>query len=742
MKLLTLSLVMINGFVQPVATTIATTLDSSESGGVVQQTEALEASKELIKPTESSSSEVASERSTEKVEESKEEPTTNSSEKVVKQEEKAKKSSRAVVTAAEWMPDENLRNAVTDFLGLERGADFTKEDLQNHGANSNILINFDATGYGIENLKGIKYFKHKRIFRFDNNNIKTLDFNEFPRAINEGEIESYNTVFQLDLQNNNISEIIPPVNGGTLQIADLNLSFNKLKKIDISYYIGKNDMLNISNNQIENFIFNKTKGVPYRSMDASNNNITNIDGLKRVADFFVTPSHEVYNFSGNKITDISKVTAVKAQQQTIEITFDISNQRPTLPNQQIDFENQFIPIIIPAVIDYDGVWAQQKQASAMEVLKGEYLNVEGLFQFNQLLSGNRDVSGVASTSWEKNIYDVPIPGGINGDYHTPNILFSGTYSFNYTIRSETPPPVINPTNPGDKEITGKGEPGYEITVTFPDGSTGTTTVKPDGTWAIPTPPSVNLNPGDVVTGIQTNPGTSKPSKPTEVIVSEFVEAKLTVNFSYSGGEVLPDYTTVIEGLKVGDKVDLASNQAVKDKIAQLEAAGYTVATRPENEAAFAITEPNMTAQYTVIGNLTFKSAPTTINFGSLTYNGKVQRVDNPTVDGKLEVVDTRQGTDKTTWQMKARVEKPMTHATKDSVLVDALQYNKNGEAIVLTGTSNLISEKASGGSAVINDTWGTTKETDGVKLVVDPKTSAFDAGSYDGVITWSLETVE
>ena len=64
---------------------------------------------------------------------------------------------------------------------------------------------------------------------------------------------------------------------------------------------------------------------------------------------------------------------------------------------------------------------------------------------------------------------------------------------------DTTAPEIDPIAPGDKEISGKGDrPNEEITVTFPDGSTVTTTTDENGNWKVEVPSDVELNPGDKV----------------------------------------------------------------------------------------------------------------------------------------------------------------------------------------------------------------------------------------------------
>ncbi|PNZ56840.1 YSIRK signal domain/LPXTG anchor domain surface protein, partial [Staphylococcus condimenti] len=54
------------------------------------------------------------------------------------------------------------------------------------------------------------------------------------------------------------------------------------------------------------------------------------------------------------------------------------------------------------------------------------------------------------------------------------------------------------------EVTGTGEPDSTVTVTFPDGTTGTGTVDNDGNWTVPVPEGKTLNNGDEVTANETD----------------------------------------------------------------------------------------------------------------------------------------------------------------------------------------------------------------------------------------------
>ncbi|RZI01408.1 Ig-like domain-containing protein [Staphylococcus condimenti] len=80
-------------------------------------------------------------------------------------------------------------------------------------------------------------------------------------------------------------------------------------------------------------------------------------------------------------------------------------------------------------------------------------------------------------------------------------------------------PVINPVEAGSTEVTGTGAPEGTVTVTFPDGTTGTGTVDNDGNWTVQVPEGTTLNNGDEVTANETdkagNTSTDKTATVTE-----------------------------------------------------------------------------------------------------------------------------------------------------------------------------------------------------------------------------------
>ncbi|WP_188351547.1 Ig-like domain-containing protein, partial [Staphylococcus chromogenes] len=80
----------------------------------------------------------------------------------------------------------------------------------------------------------------------------------------------------------------------------------------------------------------------------------------------------------------------------------------------------------------------------------------------------------------------------NGNVSTP-----GNGTVTDTIAPDAP--VVNNPQPNDGTVTGTGEPGGTVTVTFPNGEVVTGTVEEDGTWTVDVPPTVTLTEGDVIT---------------------------------------------------------------------------------------------------------------------------------------------------------------------------------------------------------------------------------------------------
>ncbi len=84
------------------------------------------------------------------------------------------------------------------------------------------------------------------------------------------------------------------------------------------------------------------------------------------------------------------------------------------------------------------------------------------------------------------------------------------------IVGQTPKPTVDDITEGDRTVTGKGQPGATIEVTFPGGKKGTGTVDGNGDWTVNVPSDVDLVAGNEVDVTQKAPGfeTSEPVRKT------------------------------------------------------------------------------------------------------------------------------------------------------------------------------------------------------------------------------------
>lgn len=225
------------------------------------------------------------------------------------------------------------------------------------------------------------------------------------------------------------------------------------------------------------------------------------------------------------------------------------------------------------------------------------------------------------------------------------------------------------------------------------------------------------------------------SVPVKVIEADVV---LTVEFVNEINQLLPEYTVILDG-KIWDVVDLTTEPTVLEQIQALDQAGYEIVTRPENESSFALTQTEMTARYQVTGLLRLTSAPNALDFGSLTYNARTQRVEKPTFDQEKEpllVTDTRASAD-SGWTMMATLSSPLVNED-DKELVNALRYVFEGEETILD-TNALIIHRQNDAQRLFNvsDTWGDTQGSDGLKLQIGSR-DVVHAGNYQGTITWTI----
>lgn len=223
---------------------------------------------------------------------------------------------------------------------------------------------------------------------------------------------------------------------------------------------------------------------------------------------------------------------------------------------------------------------------------------------------------------------------------------------------------------------------------------------------------------------------------------------LKVQFVNENDEPMDGYTLTItekngEKLVVSDEVDLTDSQyGVTQKLADIEKAGFEIIQRPAKETALYLDNTSVTATYKVTGLVYLASAPATINFGAISYDAKVKRVDDGTYEGDLVVNDTR--ATKSKWLLGAKLQSQMTNSADKSItLVDSLQYINGDDTIILNdGYQPIYQENDSKETSMkvtnISDTWGKTKESNGIKLVVDPEKAKVLKGTYTGVIEWQF----
>lgn len=239
---------------------------------------------------------------------------------------------------------------------------------------------------------------------------------------------------------------------------------------------------------------------------------------------------------------------------------------------------------------------------------------------------------------------------------------------------------------------------------------------------------------EVIVVITTAQGVSKEIK-VPITVGE-TNSILTIEFIDEDGIVNESKTITIDTL-TGTVIDLTKNDDVKAVLSALENDGYKITQRPANEGNITVTS-NMTVQYHYSGIVYLASAPDMIDFGTIQFTALDVHVKNPTLTGKdLMVRDTRSSTKKSSWDVKARVTKPMTRVGDTNILKNAIHYQYGDNDIELSETSaETVFKKDKGGDYNISQEWNT--DGDGVKLAV-AGADAQKTGEYQGEITWSLE---
>ncbi|PTF84641.1 Ig-like domain-containing protein [Staphylococcus chromogenes] len=213
----------------------------------------------------------------------------------------------------------------------------------------------------------------------------------------------------------------------------------------------------------------------------------------------------------------------------------------------------------------------------------------------------------------------------NGNVSTP-----GNGTVTDTIAPEAP--VVDPIKPGDTVVTGEGEPGGTVTVTFPNGDTATGTVGEDGTWTVDVPPTVTIKDGDTIVVTQTDKGGNE-SDSTTVVVTGDKDDSTTPPVDNNGNNDGNNDCPVVKPIQNNDTS--VTGQTEPGAPVKVEFPGdTTVTTEADDEGHFTVSVPqhvelNDGDTVKVTGS---EDKPATAKVGELPETGSTT---NPTLFGGL-----------------------------------------------------------------------------------------------------------
>lgn len=259
------------------------------------------------------------------------------------------------------------------------------------------------------------------------------------------------------------------------------------------------------------------------------------------------------------------------------------------------------------------------------------------------------------------------------------------------------------------------------------------------TYKSPLPDTTVLNVGDQVNLVVIL--TSAKGVVTEVPVTltvGSVAAEVNVLFVNDDSSPISLHNPIkLTSYGVGDVVDLTSIDSINKAIEKVISDGYVIKTRPTGENNFNVTNSEMTVTYIFSGQLILSSAPKVIDFGRLTYDAKTKRVDNPQYAEALEVKDTR-GATTDGWYLTATLTEKMKNS-EGKILENTLRYRSGQDDKILGDSAQIVFESQAKlpGTYKVSDSWGSTQNSEGVKLQLDGNVNVF-SGDYTGTILWKV----
>lgn len=211
---------------------------------------------------------------------------------------------------------------------------------------------------------------------------------------------------------------------------------------------------------------------------------------------------------------------------------------------------------------------------------------------------------------------------------------------------------------------------------------------------------------------------------------------INIRFLNEKGEPFPGMNLTYTGYE-GTTLNLVDKDSeIKGHLDKLITSGYQLVSRPE-ETTFTFAVEPQNVDYHLTGIVRLTSVPNIINFGKIAYTGMSQRIENPKLDNKLIIEDTRADA-KNGWQMSATLSTPMRNS-KGQELVNALRYVNQGKETILDQNAQVVynNVKEIPGSYDISSNWGDTANSNGIKLQINSSDKIY-IGDYVGVITWKV----
>ncbi|HCM88378.1 MULTISPECIES: MucBP domain-containing protein [Vagococcus] len=198
--------------------------------------------------------------------------------------------------------------------------------------------------------------------------------------------------------------------------------------------------------------------------------------------------------------------------------------------------------------------------------------------------------------------------------------------------------------------------------------------------------------------------------------------------------------TLSESVKNTEDIKVIYKALVKETAATdtiIETQASMKASYQVNGQTVEINKKSNVARSTIAGGLRLVSAPDTIDFGKMTYMAKATSIDNPSIDDRLVVSDTRSNSEDG-WQLNVALVVPLTKATGEVLDGEVIYKNGKDEHELTSAEYPIYTKKATDQANVdVTDSWGTTAKSDGIKLKFKA-TDAPKTGSYTGKIRWTL----